>query len=85
MKREGEDWKRQDWHTTTDEIGSRLRAIVDRHGPRSIATYWGNAADSIGITISNTFCHGAAGAFSRIPLHAHFRCPKARELQLLDP
>ena len=39
------------------DIGRRLREIADKHGPRSIATYWGNAADSLGITMANTFCH----------------------------
>ncbi len=51
------DWQRVSWEAATSDIGTRLRKIADEHGPCSIATYWGNAADSIGITMANTFCH----------------------------
>ncbi len=52
-------WVRSDWATATTEIGHRLRAIADEHGPNSIATYWGNAADSANIVLALT----TAGAF----------------------
>ena len=30
------------WDTAASEIGSKLRAIIDRHGPDSVASYIGN-------------------------------------------
>ena len=48
-----------DWASATVEIGSQLRTIADAHGPSSIATYWGNAADSANIVLALT----TAGAF----------------------
>jgi anaerobic selenocysteine-containing dehydrogenase len=35
-----------DVHTAMDEIAARLRLMLDDHGPRSLATYSGNAAGS---------------------------------------
>lgn len=57
VRREGSEWKRSGWKQAISEIGGKLRDIAERHGPRAIATYWGNAADSIAITMANTFCH----------------------------
>lgn len=57
LRRQGDDWQKTPWPDAIRDIGARLRAIAVEHGPRSIATYWGNAADSIGITMANTFCH----------------------------
>ena len=51
--------ERADWGAATTEIGQRLRAIADEHGPDSIAPSWGNAADSAGIILALT----TAGAF----------------------
>lgn len=51
-------WERLSWERATAEIGQKLRAIRARHGPASVATYWGNAADSLSITLTNTFCQG---------------------------
>ncbi len=61
---------RIDWRTATTQIGERLRAIRKEHGPRSIATYWGNAADSVSITLANTFCHafGSPNSFNVLSL-----------------
>ncbi|MCZ6478218.1 MAG: molybdopterin-dependent oxidoreductase [Gemmatimonadetes bacterium] len=58
------------WSEATRDIGARLRAIRDAHGPRAIATYWGNAADSIAITLANTFCHafGSPNSFNVLSL-----------------
>lgn len=63
-------WERIDWHTATGEIGQKLRAVADRYGPRSIATYWGNAADSISMTLANTLCHsfGSPNSFNVLSL-----------------
>jgi anaerobic selenocysteine-containing dehydrogenase len=47
------------WSAATDDIGHRLRSITDEHGPDSVATYWGNAADSANIVLALT----TAGAF----------------------
>lgn len=58
------------WPAATQQIGERLREIRDTHGPRSIATYWGNAADSVSITLANTLCHafGSPNSFNVLSL-----------------
>ncbi len=62
--------ERTEWAEATRQIGRRLREIRDAHGPRSIATYWGNAADSVSITLANTFCHafGSPNSFNVLSL-----------------
>lgn len=82
LKHVGEDWKRIPWSQTTQEIGSRLREIADKHGPRSIATYWGNAADSLGIVVANTFCHafGSPNSYNVLSLEYTDRGVVAEEL-----
>lgn len=59
MRRTDRGWERVGWDTATSEIGRQLRQIADEHGPDSIATYWGNAADSANIVLALT----TAGAF----------------------
>ncbi|MBI5505965.1 MAG: molybdopterin-dependent oxidoreductase [Deltaproteobacteria bacterium] len=63
-------WERIGWDQAAAEIGTRLRAIRARHGARAIATYWGNAADSVAITLANTFCHslGSPNSFNVLSL-----------------
>lgn len=58
------------WADALQKIGSRLAEIRAKHGPRSIATYWGNAADSVSITLANTFCHafGSPNSFNVLSL-----------------
>lgn len=58
------------WDGAIGEIGRKLRAIRDAHGPRAIATYWGNAADSVTISLTNTFCHafGSPNSFNVLSL-----------------
>jgi formate dehydrogenase len=58
------------WEEAVTDIGRRLRAIHDAHGPTAIATYWGNAADSVSITLANTFCHsfGSPNSFNVLSL-----------------
>ena len=46
LRRGAGGWERVGWDAATREIGQKLRALRDRHGPRAIATYWGNAADA---------------------------------------
>ncbi|MBB6125315.1 molybdopterin-containing oxidoreductase family protein [Sphingobium subterraneum] len=42
LKRSGhDDWTRLDTSQALDEIGDRLKAIVEKHGPRSVAVYMG--------------------------------------------
>ena len=62
--------ERISWEDATREIGAKLRSLRDRHGPGSIATYWGNAADSSAITLANTLCHafGSANSFNVLSL-----------------
>ncbi len=45
------------WDTAISEIGSKLRGIIDRHGPDSVASYIGNP------TAFNTLVGPAFGAF----------------------
>lgn len=70
LRRDGDGWIRTDWQTTFSEIGTQLRRICDRYGPRAIATYWGNAADSTTISVANTFCHsfGSPNSFNVLSL-----------------
>lgn len=58
------------WDEAVADIGKRLRAIREEYGPGAIATYWGNAADSVSITLANTFCHsfGSANSFNVLSL-----------------
>jgi formate dehydrogenase len=69
-KRNSSGWHRVSWDVATSEIGEKLRALRDEHGPRAIATYWGNAADSISITLANTLCHsfGSPNSFNVLSL-----------------
>jgi len=63
-------WEQVGWESAVGAIGAKLRSIADAHGPGSIATYWGNAADSVAITLANTFCHafGSANSFNVLSL-----------------
>jgi len=62
--------ERVSWDAALREIGAKLRSLRDAHGPRSIATYWGNASDSTAITLANTFCHafGSPNSFNVLSL-----------------
>ena len=70
MRRGAAGWERVDWGSATTDIGRKLRMIRDTHGPRAIATYWGNAADSVTISLANTFCHafGSPNSFNVLSL-----------------
>lgn len=70
LRRGDRDWEQVSWATATGEIGHKLRAIRDTHGPRAIATYWGNACDSTVITLANTFCSafGSPNSFNVLSL-----------------
>jgi len=61
IRRGASGWERISWEVAIAEIGHKLRAIRDAHGPSSIATYWGNASDSTTISAANAFC-GAFGS-----------------------
>lgn len=63
-------WERVDWNAATQDIGQRLRALADKHGPTAIATYWGNASDSTAILLANSFCHafGSPNSFNVLSL-----------------
>lgn len=63
-------WEQVGWDRATREVGQKLRALRDAHGPRAIATYWGNAADSTSITLANTLCHslGSPNSFNVLSL-----------------
>lgn len=70
MKRPGSGWKQVSWGAAASEIGRKLRDLQDAHGPRPIATYWGNARDSTVITLANTFCSslGSPNSFNVLSL-----------------
>jgi len=44
MRRTGDVWERVSWTDAEHEIGRRIRAIVDEHGPNAVAMYVGTAA-----------------------------------------
>ena len=44
MERVGDDWRPVSWDHANAEIGRRVRAIVDEHGPDAVAMYVGTAA-----------------------------------------
>lgn len=75
-------WERVPWGTATAEIGQKLRAIREQHGPTSIATYWGNAADSVSVTLTNTFCQafGSPNSFNVLSLEYTDRGAVARQV-----
>lgn len=70
VKRGAAGLARIGWDDAVAEIGGKLRELRQRHGPRSIATYWGNAADSVAISLTNTFCHafGSPNSFNVLSL-----------------
>lgn len=70
IRRNGGGFDRVSWGSACTEIGAWMRAIRDAHGPRAIATYWGNAADSVTISLANTFCHafGSPNSFNVLSL-----------------
>ena len=70
------------WKHAIGEIGNRLRRIRAEYGPRAIATYWGNAADSAAITVTNTFCHafGSPNSFNVLSLEYTDRGAVARSV-----
>lgn len=59
MHREDDTWRQSSWDEATTSIGHQLRDLTDRFGPTSVATYWGNAADSANIILALT----TAGSF----------------------
>jgi anaerobic selenocysteine-containing dehydrogenase len=61
IRRGSSGWERISWDVAIAEIGHKLRTIRDAYGPSSIATYWGNASDSVTISAANAFC-GAFGS-----------------------
>lgn len=70
LRRTDGAWEQVSWKAATSEIGGKLREIRDTHGPRAIATYWGNACDSTVITLTNTFCSalGSPNSFNVLSL-----------------
>ncbi|MGH1348830.1 MAG: molybdopterin-containing oxidoreductase family protein [Nannocystales bacterium] len=82
MRRDGDRWVPATWREASEAIGGKLRALADQHGPRSISTYWGNAADSVAITMANTFCHafGSPNSYNVLSLEYTDRGVVAHEL-----
>ncbi len=66
----GGGWDQVSWDVATRDIGQRLRALAQQHGPSSVATYWGNAADSTSIALTNTLCSalGSPNSFNVLSL-----------------
>lgn len=42
MKRVGEEWQEISWDQALDEIGAKIRAMVDEHGPQSFSHFLGS-------------------------------------------
>ena len=82
MKRSGDDFERIDWSTATTEIGNKLRQLVDQYGSTSVATYWGNAADTTGMIAANTICSalGSPNSFNVLSLEYTDRGMVAQEV-----
>jgi anaerobic selenocysteine-containing dehydrogenase len=75
MRRTEGGWVREAWDDATSDIGRRLRAIADEHGSDSVATYSGNAADSVNIVLALTIA-GAIGSrktFNALSLEFTYR------------
>ena len=74
--------QRTDWGTATTEIGQKLRNLLDQYGPTSIATYWGNAADTSVMVVANTLCSslGSPNSFNVLSLEYTDRGAVAEEL-----
>ena len=70
IKRRDGGWEQIDWRQATREIGEKLRAIRNEHGPTAVATYWGNACDSNVIALTNNFCSafGSPNSFNVLSL-----------------
>src|SRR4051794_21459591 len=43
-RRDGQRWSQVGWDDALGDIGRRVRAIIDRHGPDAVAMYVGTAA-----------------------------------------
>ena len=41
MRRRGTEWETVSWPEATAEVADRLRDVLDRHGPESVAIYLG--------------------------------------------
>jgi anaerobic selenocysteine-containing dehydrogenase len=57
LRRTGDRFARASWDDAIADVGARLRDIVERHGPASVAWYVGNP------TAFNTLAQPAVGAF----------------------
>ncbi|MBL4799621.1 MAG: molybdopterin-dependent oxidoreductase, partial [Oleispira sp.] len=70
IKKTGNEWQTISWDLATTEIGQKLRQIADKYGPTSIATYWGNAADTTGMICANSLCSafGSPNSFNVLSL-----------------
>jgi hypothetical protein len=44
MRRQGDRFEAIDWQTANQEIGEKLRSIIQQHGPNAVALYVGTAA-----------------------------------------
>jgi len=82
LKRNGNSFEKIDWQSATSEIGQKLRKLVDQYGPNSVATYWGNAADTTGMIAANTICSalGSPNSFNVLSLEYTDRGAVAQEV-----
>jgi len=60
LKRKGGTWERVSWEQAIAEIGSRIRGLIDMHGPNSVAMNAGSAMafDFAGAAMANAFVDG---------------------------
>src|SRR3546814_19268735 len=52
-------WESQSWDDAMAEVGSRLAAVIEAHGPSAVAVYTGNPL------AFNALCQSAAGSQAR--------------------
>lgn len=51
MRRGGSGWEQADWDGAVDDIGDRLRRIIDESGPDAVALYLGNPTAMSAVTV----------------------------------
>lgn len=68
LKRNGGGWEPVSWETALDDIGGKIRGLIDRDGPDSIALYAGNGS---GFCLLHTmFAQGFAKALGTRNVYA---------------
>ncbi|MCP4630046.1 MAG: molybdopterin-dependent oxidoreductase, partial [bacterium] len=82
-KRQGNNWENISWDRSLSEIGAKVRLLIDRHGPDSIAFYGGsgpgyNYSGSMmwnalidGVGTKNIFAAGSQDCINKLLVYQH--------------